>query len=66
MNLRSGLVLGGVSLAVGVTTFLVVRSGMRRRCQKKVRKSLDKIPLATDEWKAEQARSICIGKARRA
>ncbi len=58
---RQALVVGGIAAAVGAVTFIGVRSGMRKRCKKKVRKALDAIPLATDEWKSKQAKSICVG-----
>ncbi len=63
MAARALLVVAGVSLGVAALTFVGVRSGMRKRCKKQVRKGLDSIPLVTDEWKRKQAKSICIGAA---
>lgn len=47
---------------VGVTTFAVVRSGMRKRCRQRVRSAVRKLPLVTEEWKREQEKKICVGQ----
>lgn len=56
------LVVGAIAAVVGVTTFAVVRSGMRSRCRQRVRSAVGKLPLVTEKWKREQERKICVGQ----
>jgi hypothetical protein len=62
--MKLGLLALGTVAASATVTVVVTRRAIRKRCTTVVVSGCKKVPLATDAFCRDQARSICVGGQR--